>query len=331
MTKARALPNYSWLIVFVTVVAALRLGANQVDITLPQKIQDLLTLSTSVVVEALPFVLLGIGLSITVQLFIPARFFTRLLPRRPLFRRAALSLLGIFLPVCECGNMPLARGLLMRGLSSSESLTFLLAAPILNPVTIIATMQAFPGDPTIVTSRIIAAFLIANTVGWLFSIYSPQQSLLTDKFAAVCEAGQHGHGHNEETKLDTALALLRTEARAMLPPLLIGSLIAGVSQTFIPREILTSLGSDPVWSITAMLALAFIISICANVDAFFALAFSGTFTPGSIVSFLVFGPMIDIKMLTLMRTTYKGWVLVLLTVVILLLSALTGLVVNYAL
>ena len=117
----------------------------------------------------------------------------------------------------------------------------------------------------------------------------------------------------------------------MLKVLCLGAVIAGLTQVFVPRDVLTSLGGHPVFSILAMIGLAFIVSICANVDAFFALAYANTFTTGSIVAFLVFGPMVDIKMLVLMRTTYKVRLLAVITLVVALSSILIGLVVNYAL
>ena len=117
----------------------------------------------------------------------------------------------------------------------------------------------------------------------------------------------------------------------MLKVLCLGALIAGLTQVFIPREVLTSLGSHPLYSILAMIALAFVVSICANVDAFFALAYASTFTTGSIVAFLVFGPMIDIKMLMMMKTTYTTRLLATVTTVVALCSILIGLAVNFAL
>ena len=117
----------------------------------------------------------------------------------------------------------------------------------------------------------------------------------------------------------------------MLKVLCLGAVIAGLTQVFVPRDVLTGVGGHPVFSILAMIALAFIVSLCSNVDAFFALAYSSTFTAGSIVAFLVFGPMIDIKMLTLMQTTYKARLLAVMTIVVTLSSILIGLVINYAL
>lgn len=294
---------------------------------LPSKLQDLITLMTSVIIEALPFVIVGILLSVVVQVWVPDGWLARLLPKSGWLRRVYISFLGVFFPVCECGNVPLARGLMVRGFTVAESMTFLLAAPILNPITIITTQQAFPNDPGILWSRIIAAFAIANIVGWLYSRHRRATDLLDPKFAATCR--QHGKDHKHNRRAES-FRLFNREANNLLPALFVGAFLAALIQTVVPRSVLFSIGGDPMWSIAAMMLLAFIVSICSNVDAFFALAFSNSFTSGSLVSFLVFGPMIDIKMLNLMKTTFKPIVLVQLTISVALLSAIAGLVVQYA-
>jgi uncharacterized membrane protein YraQ (UPF0718 family) len=322
-----------WVIIGIAGIAALFIvrgvTAGISGLSLPNQAQDFLTLSISVIIESLPFVVLGIMLSIAVQVWIPDDLFTRLLPRNRVLRRIAISLLGVLLPVCECGNVPLARGLIVKGLTVAESMTFLLAAPIVNPITIITTAQAFGWNSGILVARIVGGFLIANLVGWLFSRHADQQSLLTDRFAAECRmpaTADHEHG---ETRRQKSIDRFIHEAGTILPALFLGAVAAGLVQVAVPRQILVTLGSNPLWSILAMMVLAFIISICSNVDAFFILPFATTFLPGSIVSFLVFGPMIDIKMLALMRTTFRTRVLVQLTIVVGLASALVGLVVNF--
>lgn len=296
--------------------------------SLPNRMQDLLTLSISVIIESLPFVLLGIVLSIVVQVWLPDRYIMRILPRNPVLRRAVISFLGMFLPVCECGNLPLARGLIVKGFTVSESMTFLLAAPILNPITIITTSQAFGLDNGILAARLVGGFVIANLVGWLFSKHPAQQGLLTDRFAAECRVPEP-HEHRQ-TRWQKSVELFTHETGIIMPALFIGSLVAGVVQVLVPRAVLLSLGGNPVWSILAMMALAFVISVCSNVDSFFILPFASTFMPGSIAVFLIFGPIVDIKMLTLMRTTFTTKVLVRMTIVVALVSALIGLVINYA-
>jgi hypothetical protein len=311
-------------------LAVVRWQSNRLPMpALPSRLQDFVTLSLSVIIEALPFVLLGIFLSVLVQVWLPENVLFRLLPKHAWPRRIALSFLGMFLPVCECGNVPLARGLIAKGLSPSESLTFLLAAPILNPITIITTQQAFQSDTTILVARLLGGFLIATSVGWLFSTYRPSDELLTPAFAASCEVAQHTH-NPQARRIQRSLEVFATEANNIVPVLFAGGFVAGFVQVALPRDVLLGLGGHVVLSIVAMMALAFIVSICANVDAFFALAFANTFTAGALVSFLVFGPMVDIKMLNLMRTTYRTHVLVIVSLVVALLSATIGLAVNYA-
>ena len=310
--------------VLVGLVALRLISAQTGQWLLPDRLQDWITLSLSVMIEALPFVMLGICIAIIVQVWLPAERLLTYLPQQPLLRRACLSLLGIALPVCECGNVPLARGLLAKGLTPSESLVFLLAAPILNPVTIITTQQAFAGDMTILWARVLGGFAIANLVGWVYA-RRPAEELLTNKFVASCRAD-----HVQQSKRMASLAIFRREVQAMLPALVVGAGLAGLVQVLVSREVLVSLGSQPVWSVIAMVALAFIVSICSNVDAFFALAFRQTFMTGALVSFLTFGPMIDIKMLSLLRTTYRPSVLLQVSAIVGLASITLGLVVNYA-
>ena len=289
-------------------------------------LQDFLTFLISIVVEALPFVVLGIIISVAVQVWLPEGWLLRRLPKRRWVRQVTISLLGVFVPVCECGNVPLARGLLVQGLSASESLVFLLAAPVLNPVTIITTQQAFANDPVVLAGRMAGGFVIANVVGWVF-MRRRRDELLQPDFIKTCQISRHMH----ERRWARSLELFRHEASHILPALLFGAAAAALVQVAVPREILLTLGSNPAWSIAAMLVLAFVISICSNVDAFFALAFRDTFTAGSLVSFLVFGPMIDIKLLSLMRTTYQPKVLMQVSLSVLLMAAAIGLGVNYVL
>jgi uncharacterized membrane protein YraQ (UPF0718 family) len=293
---------------------------------LPNIARDFLTLSISVVIESLPFVFLGIILSIVVQIWLPDSLMRRILPERPVLRRAVMSLLGVLLPVCECGNVPLTRGMMVKGLTVAESMTFLLAAPILNPVTIITTYQAFGWDNGILAARIIGGFLIANLVGWLFSRHPRPETLLTTRFEASCRVG---HDHAAHTpRIRRSITSFATEVGAMLPALFIGSAIAGLIQVGVSRDVLLALGSNPVWSVLALMALAFVIAICSNVDAFFILSFGSTFMPGAIVAFLVFGAMVDVKMLALLRTTFTSATLARLTSVVALAALTLGLTVN---
>jgi uncharacterized membrane protein YraQ (UPF0718 family) len=291
---------------------------------LPTRVQDGLTLSLSVLIESLPFVMLGVVLSIAVQVWLPAGVIERFMPRRAWLRRAILSLLGMLVPVCECGNVPFARGLLMRGVSPAETLTFLVAAPIVNPIVIITTHAAFGWDGGILVARIVGGWLIANLIGWIYSRHPDPSSLLTGRFLDTCEVVTHESGGRGRR----SIAQFVVELRAVMPALVVGSAIAGAVQVIIPRDALLAIGSNPVLSIAAMTALAMTVAICSNVDAFFALSFASTFSPGSLAVFLLVGPLVDVKMLALMRTTFTTRTLVGIVAVVLLSAFAIGIGVN---
>ncbi|WP_337001243.1 MULTISPECIES: permease [unclassified Microbacterium] len=274
--------------------------------SLPDRAQDGLTLALSVLIEALPFVILGVLLSIVVQVWLPPDVIHRWLPKRAWARRAVLSLLGMLIPVCECGNVPFARGLMMRGLAPAEAMTFLIAAPIVNPIVILTTHAAFGWDGGILVARLVGGYLIANLIGWIYSRHPDPDGMLTQRFVDTCDRVTHEPG----TPVRRSLTQFLVELRAVMPALVIGSALAGAVQVLIPREMLLAIGSNPVLSIVAMMVLAMTVAICSNVDAFFALSFASTFSSGAIVAFLLVGPLVDIKMLALMRTTFTTRTLV---------------------
>lgn len=292
--------------------------------SLPTRAQDGLTLAISVLIESLPFVVLGVILSIVVQVWLPPGVIERWMPRRAWARRAVLSLLGMLIPVCECGNVPFARGLMMRGFSVPETMTFLIAAPIVNPIVIITTHQAFGFDDGILIARLLGGYAIANLIGWLYSRHPDPDALITERFRDACAVAEQ----TDAGKAARTITQLIVELRAVMPALVIGSALAGGVQVLVPRETLLAIGSNPALSIIAMIALAMVVSICSNVDAFFALSFASTFTPGSIVAFLLVGPLVDVKMLALLRTTFRTRTLAGIVVIVLLAAVAIGGVVN---
>ncbi|WOF24776.1 permease [Microbacterium betulae] len=291
---------------------------------LPARAQDGLTLALSVLIESLPFVVLGVLLSIAVQVWVPPHVIERVLPRTGWARRAVLSLLGMLIPVCECGNVPFARGLLMRGFAPADALTFLVAAPIVNPIVILTTHQAFGWDGGILVARLLGGYAVANLIGWLYSRHPDPERMLTDRFRDTCEVVAHKTGGRPRR----SLAQFVVELRAVMPALVIGSAIAGAVQVLVPRSVLVAIGSNPVLSIVAMMLLGVTVAICSNVDAFFALSFASTFSSGSLVAFLLVGPLIDVKMLALMRTTFTSRVLAGIVAIVLLVAFVIGVGVN---
>ncbi|MCA9379340.1 permease [Candidatus Dojkabacteria bacterium] len=285
------------------------------------KLGYMFTVVMGVILVALPFLVLGVSVSVVVTLFVREEWLLRHVPRGRFSSHLVVSLLGMLMPVCECGNVPVARRLLMKGFSVSQSVTFLLAAPVINVVTLWSTAEAFGKiDSGIVLLRILATFIIANAVGMLLSFKSDQNDFLTDSFIAeMCRRPLTGG-----TKWKVALETFRSEFIEVFKMLLLGAITVGLIRAFLPNEIILSIGSNPVLSVLAMIMFGYVISVCSSIDAFLALAFADRFTAGALVAFLISGPMVDIKIFSLLRASFKVKLLIIIFLLVTLASMVVG-------
>ncbi len=279
----------------------------------------------------MPFLLLGVIASATIQLFVSPEWLRRFSPRSPVLAALAGATLGLaVLPVCECGTVPATRRLLAKGASLPMGLAFLLAAPAVNPVVIASTWIAFGGQPLIVLGRVGLTVAIATVVAVLLGAHPRPAELL----APVVHAERHDHCHHQQQqpgargRLAAFLRHTSDEFFEMGRYLVVGAALAAIFQTIVPREALLALGQGPVVSVLVLMGLATILSICSTVDAFVALAFAGSFLPGAMLAFLVFGPMIDLKSILLFETTFRRRTVALLVLLTSQLVLLAGVVLN---
>ena len=308
------------------------------------QLHDAFTLFLSLLVEAMPFLLLGVLLSSSLLFLISEKQLIAKLPKNPVLGSLAGSCIGFLFPVCECGNVPVARRLLLSRVPPSVAISFLLAAPTINPIVIWSTWIAFGDRPNIVIFRVLFSSAIATIVGCVFSIQLDTRELLQTSFAKrlqpivnvssnklpLLQSGTFLLGQGKSIPFDDSLSVavkpdkvnnfrskwqlfftnLLAEFSELGGMLVFGSAIAATIQVFVPREIILSLGQDTITSILAMMLLAAVVSICSTVDSFFALSFAATFTSGSLLAFLVFGPTIDIKSVGLMASIFKPKIII---------------------
>jgi uncharacterized membrane protein YraQ (UPF0718 family) len=277
--------------------------------------QGLVTIFLSIFFEAFPFVTAGVLLSATIGLFVSDVRIQRLVPRGALGAALAGALLGLAIPVCECGTVPMARRLLHKGAPLPFGVAFLLAAPVVNPVVIVSTAVAFNGDLLILGGRLGLTLLIAVAVALALARLPRQEQLLAPQAVRHDDSCGCGHGHGR-----SAGAVLRHSAEELVEMgrwLILGGLLAAATQTFVPQSLLLGVGGGPLLSVLVLMALAVVLSVCSTVDAFLALALSTAFGPGALLAFLVFGPMIDIKSTLMFLTTLSpravAWILALVT------------------
>lgn len=325
-SRAR-LPFLGLALGIILALLAVRLLTSSVGALPWQALRDAVTLSSSVLLESFPFVVVGIAISVLVRVWVSSALFERVIPENRVLRRIMMSLVGTFLPVCECGNVPLARGFLSRGMSVGDVVAFTLAAPLLNPVTIITTYQAFGTDNGILWGRVLGGFIIAQIAAVIVTWRIRGGDLLAPRFAYTCQT--QGEENSDGDRIGRSLTIFARESATLLPALVLGSMVAGLIQVGVRRDVLTTVGMDSVLSVLAIVALAFIVSICSSVDAFFALALASVFLPGALTAFLVFGAMVDIKMVALLRTTLSGRAVARIVAVVTLCCVILGVGVNY--
>lgn len=251
-------------------------------------LQTWTTVFVSVMVQAMPFLVFGVALSAVIAVYVPRSFWAKALPKHPALAVPVATCAGVVLPGCECGAVPIAGSLIRRGVTPAAALAFLLAAPAINPIVLISTAVAFPNNPEMVVGRGLASLAVAMIMGWLWLrmgktewIRMPHRPELDDlsKGRAFWAACRHDIVH----------------AGGFL---VLGAMAAATINVIVPDAWLQTLADNPVLSVIALAILAVLLSICSEADAFVAASLS-QFSLTSRLVFLVVGPMVDLKLISM--------------------------------
>lgn len=331
------LQNLVWVFIGLAVVAVLLAAVLGTGDDAGNVMSIFATRFLGIFIEAAPFLLLGTLVSGLIDAFVRPEDIARFVPRNPFTATLLGTFMGFTFPVCECGVVPVVRRLYTKGLPMSVGVTFLLAAPVMNPVVLVSTYVAFGWGPIFVGRFVITA-LVALIVGLVFAVSArPREVLRSTTFVPV--AGGSGDQLAIPTTntsgrkslragVNGALKLASDETFEMGRYLILGSLLAATMQTLVSQDVLLALGRGPVVSVLVMQVFAFVLSVCSTVDAFLALAFVGTFTTGSILAFLTFGPMVDIKSMLMFLGVFRRRIVLYLILLPMLLTLLIGIWLN---
>ncbi|AZV51431.1 permease [Bacillus halotolerans] len=255
----------------------------------------------SILIEAIPFILIGVILSGIIQMFVSEEMIARIMPKNRFLAVLFGALAGILFPACECGIIPITRRLLLKGVPLHAGVAFMLTAPIINPIVLFSTYIAFGNRWSVVFYRGGLALAVSVIIGIILSYQFKDNQLLKPD-----EPGhRHHHHHTLLQKLGGTLRHAIDEFFSVGKYLIIGAFIAAAMQTYVKTSTLLAIGQNDVSSSLVMMGLAFVLSLCSEVDAFIASSFSSTFSLGSLIAFLVFGAMVDIKNLLMMLAAFK--------------------------
>ncbi|MFH0067035.1 permease [Peribacillus sp. NPDC056705] len=266
-------------------------------------VQALLQMNTifiSILIESLPFILLGVLISGIIQMFVSEEMIAKIIPKNPILSVLTAIGAGVFFLACECGIVPITRRLIAKGVPLSAAIAFMLSAPILNPIVLFSTYIAFGNSWSMVFYRGGIAFVVVLIIACILSFQFKTNQLKQEHIE---------HLHQQKlTFKDKITGMFKHSIEEFFSVgkyLIIGALLAAAIQTFLKTSLLLEIGQGKLSGNAVMMALSYVMSLCSQADAFVASSFRSTFSPSSLVAFLVFGAMFDIKNTIMLLGTFK--------------------------
>ena len=268
------------------VVLALLLGARWIVPLLDTPaLQTWNAIFLAIVIQSVPFLVMGVLLSAVISSLISERVLSRVVPSNPALGVPVAGLAGMALPGCECAAVPIAGSLMRRGVAPAVALTFLLAAPAVNPAVLVSTAVAFSGQPGMVVARFAASLLTAVVVGWICLAKGARLPMQRRDVADL--AYLDARGRFVET--------VRHDFLHASGFLVVGAVLAAAVNSFVPRSVVDTVAEQAVLGVLTLALFAFVVALCSESDAFVAASFTA-FSDTAKLVFLVVGPAMDVKL-----------------------------------
>ncbi len=286
----------------------------------PSRLGDVLMAFLSIVFEGAPYILVGTVLSGLIAAFLDSRLLDKVLPKNGVLSTLVAGVLGLVFPVCECAVVPVIKRLVQKGLPVSCAVTYMLAAPIMNPIVAISTLTAFKefqqvtglgsiGNATMTLSRLSLGYAVAVIVGLIVLRLRPEQILKPRIIESMgrgrtADGQAHAPGPGFNARLVHAMRAAMGDFLDTSMYFVIGVVITSVFNTQVDQSILNTVAGNEWLALPSIMGLAVVLSLCSTSDAFIA-APMAVFSMAAKLAFLVFGPMMDIKLLFMYSGVFK--------------------------
>lgn len=281
---------------------------------------------SGLVLQILPFLVIGSLLSSLIQVFLPRTLFLRVFEEGGPGAILLAMFAGILFPVCDCAMIPIVGGFSKKGAPISSLVAFMVASPAVNPVVILSTYYAFSQNLSVVIYRVILGLLIAGVMG--FSIYILEKRQVIDSSKVSGEGVYidpsediiYLKGNLE--RVEAILKHIRNEFFKLCQYVVVGAMFASVFQTLVPKDMIFGLSSSAFTATLILIFLSVFISVCSTSNAFIARSFYNYFPLNSVMAFIVVGPLIEITNLFMLSGIFRKKYVVRYTALIVFLSIL---------
>jgi uncharacterized protein len=340
---ARGGPTFSRMLQWIFVIAAATMLISYASLPPEQRqgIGEVSRVFVSIMLEALPFMLVGSLVGGFIEVFVSRQRLAAMLARGGRFAPVLLAAgMGIVFPVCECAVVPVVRRLLRKGVPFGAAVAYLLAGPIFNPVVAASTAIAYRFNWGVVATRMFLGYFIAVVIGFLAGWLFKNKPVLVEQPRGDPDghdrADGHAHQHSDCEGDDDGCGHVHGEEHQARPPLsvrvgqavshsandfleigkflVIGAFLAGFLRTTINQETYLRYAGHPLVSIPLMMGLAIFLNLCSEADAFVAASFRGMLPLSGQIAFMVLGPMLDMKLLLMYLGLFRKRVVLAITI-----------------
>lgn len=302
--------------------------------------RDIAIYFTTIMLEAIPFLLLGALISAIIEEFVSEERISKMIPKNRVLGSLVGIFLGLFIPACDCAVIPIAMRLKKKKVPTNVIVSFMLASPIISPVVLLSTFFAFGETekmllfgfemPKLFVYRTIFGVLVALVVGIILDIICKDAVLKEEIYEHYHHHHDHEHihtcnhhhegcscsHHEKETgplgRVKNIINIMYGDFMGIISYMAVGALLAATMQILLPISNIGGIVQNKYISTFIMMLFAFALSLCSTSDAFIARTFMNSLSKNSILAFILLGPMIDIKNTILLNKSFnKKFVIVL--------------------
>lgn len=285
--------------------------------------ESLILVFTSIIYEALPFIVLGVVIAGLLEEFVPQQALANIIPSNRFIAVGLGGLLGVVFPMCECGIIVVMRRLLRKGLPLSVCVAYMLAGPVINVVVLASTYVAFNppqerdfilgGPVNVVLLRAGLAYVVAVVtaciVEWQWRRYG------TDLLHPMIAGGLRHPEEDDDAadaprtgrqRLENITQTALNDFVDIMAFLILGAALAAAGRVVLQQGNFVDIIQDqPGLAIAIMMGIAVLFCLCSEADAFVAANFQTFWPPASKLAFLVLGPMLDIKLYLMYTRVFR--------------------------
>ena len=264
-----------------------------------------------IIVEAIPFLLIGAVLSALIQIYVSDELIKKIIPKNSIIGYFIAAISGVLFPVCECAIVPITRSLIKKGLPIGVGITFMLSVPIVNPIVIMSTYYAFPNDLNMVIYRtvggVIGALIVGIIIGFIYDKKKNTEVLKREEVALYCDCCTFSNNYyiSLKGKIKNLVLNASNEFLNISIYFIFGAFLSSIFVVFLQDSLINNITSGKVVGIAIMMLLGFLLSLCSEADAFVAKGFMDKFGAPGVIEFLILGPMMDLKNLILSFGFFK--------------------------